>query len=172
MCQRGLSLLCGEGQSDCRSCVCISGCVKHGIKSYCVKEGAADPGPVVTVPWSFVGGPSAVNLLHSPRTKGCLHLWVLGGGVCRWINNKGSGTSQTSLNSFSGRPGRWHRDFWGFLCYHGKSANPFWRKCEGIPSRVYYHDDIGQAGNLHERGQSYFVKIITTIFHEELRSGI
>lgn len=68
--------------SECWGCVCISGCVKLGVKSYCVKVQAADPGPVVTVAWSFVGGPSTVNLLHSPLTKGCFHLWLLGGGVC------------------------------------------------------------------------------------------
>lgn len=66
--------------SDCRSCVCISGCVKRGVKSYCVKVGAADPGPVVTVAWSFVERPSTVNLLHSHHTKGHFHLWVPGGG--------------------------------------------------------------------------------------------
>lgn len=71
-----------------RSCVCISGYVKCAVKSYGVKVGAADSGSVVTVPWSFVGRSSTVNLLHSPHTKDCLHLWLLGGGVCRWINNE------------------------------------------------------------------------------------
>lgn len=43
-------------------------------KSYCVKVGAADPGPVVTLMGSFVGRPAIVNLLHSPQTKDAFHL--------------------------------------------------------------------------------------------------
>lgn len=74
-----------------RGCICISGCVKHGIKSHSVKVGAADPGPVVTVAWSFVGGPSTVNLLHSPHTKDCFHLWLLGGGCATESTMKGAG---------------------------------------------------------------------------------
>lgn len=77
--------------SDYRSCVCISGCVKQSVKSYCVKVGAADPGPVVTVVRSFVWRPCTVNLLHSPRTKGHFHLWVLGGGCATM---KGAGPSR------------------------------------------------------------------------------
>lgn len=75
----------------CWSCVCISSCVKRSVKSHCVREGAADPGPVVTESCSFVGSPSAVNLLHSPNTKDCFLLWVLGGGCTTESTMKGAG---------------------------------------------------------------------------------
>lgn len=65
--------------------------MKHGVKSYCVNGGASDPGPVVTVAWPFVGRPSAVNLPHSPRTKGCFLLWFLGGGCAAESTMKGAG---------------------------------------------------------------------------------
>lgn len=125
--ESSLTALCwGVGMlSGGRRCVCISGCVKHSVKSHCVNVGADDPGPVVTVARPFVGRPSAVNLLHSPRTKDCLHLWLLGGGCAAESTMKGAGTSQTSLNSFSGRPCGWHREFWGFLCYQCKVKNHF-----------------------------------------------
>ena len=106
--------------------VCISGCVKPGVKSYCVKEGAADPGAVVTVPWSFVGRPSAVNLLHSPRTKNCFHLWVLGGGCAAESTMKGAGPrrplrilSQASRADDTGNSGD------SFVIPAKKSGNPF-----------------------------------------------
>lgn len=136
-----------------RSCVCISGYVKYAVKSYGVKVGAADSGPVVTVAWSFVGRPSTVNLLHSTHTKDCLHLWLLGGGVCRWINNEErAGTSQTFLNSFSGRPCRWHRAFWGFLCYPCKVQNHFCFSTKEFPQDVislcHKNHVIQKTGNL------------------------
>lgn len=80
-------LFCCWG-SDPRCCICISDYMNHSTKSYCVDAGATDPGPVVTVAWSFVGRPSSVNLLHSPHTKDGFHLWLLGGGVRHWINNE------------------------------------------------------------------------------------
>lgn len=63
--------------SDNRSCVCISGHVKRGVKKHCVKAGEAHPGSVVTVLPPFVWTPSAVKLLPSPHTKGRFHLWLL-----------------------------------------------------------------------------------------------
>lgn len=100
----------------CWSCVCISGCVKHGVKSYCVKVWAADPSPVVTVAWSFCRETIHSKSALHPSHKRLPPFMGAGWGVCHWINNEGSGTSQTSLNSFSGRQCRWHREFWGFLC--------------------------------------------------------
>lgn len=74
----------------CWSCVCISGCVKHGVKSYCVCEQLI---PVLLWQWHgpFVGRPSTVNLLYTPHTKDCLHLWVLGGGCATESTMKGAG---------------------------------------------------------------------------------
>lgn len=122
--------------TDCRSCVCISGCVKHGVKSYCVKVGAADPGPVVTVAWPFVGRPSTVNLLYSPHTKDCLHLWLLGGGVP--LNQQWRERDLADLSEFFLRQAvQMTQGILGIPLSSLQSAKPFLLKCEGIPSRMF-----------------------------------
>lgn len=119
---------------DCISCVCISGHVKYVLKSYGVKVGASDSDPVVTVPWSFVGRPSAVNLLHSPHTKDCLHLWLLGGGVCAADPTmKRAATSQTF---FLRQPVQMTQGVLGIPLLPLQSAKPFCFSIKEFPQGV------------------------------------
>lgn len=99
-----------------RAHVCTGGRVKWALEIILCERGGS---------WFWPCCDSGVALceetIHSksaplpPDTKDCLRLWLRGGGECRWINNEEE--SRVLAAFFSGGPCRWHRAFWGFLCY-------------------------------------------------------
>lgn len=116
--------------------------MNHSTKSYCVEAGATDPGPVVTVAWSFVGRPSSVNLLHSPHTKDGFHLWLLGGGVHHRINNEEIRHLADFSQFFLRQAIQMTQGILGILLLCLQSINPSLLQYEGIPSRCREFIDL------------------------------